>query len=164
MGQLMQELYAINPNDVGDLNAQLMSVTEQMATVRQDKARAQPKGLMNEYFKISFEISSQYRTMTEQELQDSMNTSCDVNLLHDLHRELQRRLGLNGNRQNERGERYMKFVDNRIREQIDVANGTKKKILANYVGDNVAYQRPEMLPRDAVRITEAEYEIISYSN
>ena len=34
-----------------------MSVSEQMATVRQDKARAQPKGLMNEYFKISFEIS-----------------------------------------------------------------------------------------------------------
>ncbi|CBY21380.1 unnamed protein product [Oikopleura dioica] len=160
--QLMQELYSINPNDVGDLNAQLMSVSEQMATVRQDKARAQPKGLMNEYFKISFEISSEYRGMNEQELRQTMDTSCDVDLLHDLHRELQRRLGLNGDHQAERGERYMKFVDNRIREQIDVANGTKKRILANYVGDNVAYQRPEMLPREALRITEAEYETISY--
>lgn len=45
-----------------------------------------------------------------------------------------------------------------------MANGTKKKILANYIGDNVAYQRPEMLPRDAVRITEAEYEMVSYSS
>ena len=109
------KIQSINPHDVGDLNAQLMNVSEQMATVRQDKARAQPKGLMNEYFKISFEISvssftskniistdlfqSQYRTMNEQELRNTMDTSCDLDLLHDLHRELQRRLGLNGESQ-----------------------------------------------------------------
>ena len=70
--------------------------------------------------------------MNEQELRKTMDTSCDLDLLHDLHRELQRRLGVNGESQvcyffrklsiffvkAERGERYMKFVDNRIREQI----------------------------------------------
>jgi len=37
--------------------------------------------------------------MNEQELRQTMDTSCDVDLLHDLHRELQRRLGLNGDHQ-----------------------------------------------------------------
>ncbi|CAG5108064.1 Oidioi.mRNA.OKI2018_I69.chr1.g3619.t1.cds [Oikopleura dioica] len=160
--ELTQELYSIHPSEVNDLNEQLSNLTESMKTIRQDKNRAGPKDLQNTYYKTVFEPNSQFQNMTEQDIRQTMDTSCDVHLLRDLHLELEKRLGINQN-QPQRGERYMKFVDNRIREQLDVVNGSVKKMFANYMGDNVAYQTPEMLPRDAVQITEAHYLSISYS-
>ncbi|CAG5091152.1 Oidioi.mRNA.OKI2018_I69.PAR.g12889.t1.cds [Oikopleura dioica] len=106
------------------------------------------------YFKMDFTPERKYGSISENELHRLHDTSADLEVIRQTSIELKiRRSSSKVN-----GTRFMKFVNDRIEDQVELISNEKVFVDAA----NAQYERTGNLPRNAVEISEDEFNQAAY--
>ncbi|CAG5105658.1 Oidioi.mRNA.OKI2018_I69.chr1.g2332.t1.cds [Oikopleura dioica] len=108
----------------------------------------------DQYYKVDFIPERKYIEMSEEELRELGDSSYDLDVITQVTIELDIR-----NSSSKNGVRYLKFVDGRINDQIDVIHQTMTWVEP----EKSLYKTTGNLPENAVKISEDEFNQAAYN-